>query len=81
MTDDEADAHVAAAARRWAEQSGRTWTLDLSMLTDAGVTLTPPDEPATRVEVARRYCSALKAGPAERTDRPTFGGAEAPAPA
>lgn len=56
MTDDQADDHIAAAARRWAEQSGRTWALDLSMLTDAGVTLTPPAEPAARAEAARRYC-------------------------
>jgi hypothetical protein len=56
MTDAEADDHIADAARRWAEQSGRTWALDLSILTDAGVTLAPPDEPAARAETARRYC-------------------------
>lgn len=56
MSDEQADDHLAAAARRWAEQSGRTWALDLSILTDAGVTLAPPDEPAARAETARRYC-------------------------
>jgi hypothetical protein len=56
MTDHQADDHIAAAARHWAEQSGRLWALDLSILTDAGVTLAPPDEPATRAETARRYC-------------------------
>lgn len=56
MTDEQADDHLAAAARRWAEQSRRTWALDLSILTDAGVTLAPPDEPAARAEAARRYC-------------------------
>lgn len=56
MSDDLADAHVAAAARRWAEQSRRTWALDLSVLTDAGVSLTPPEDPAARAEAARRHC-------------------------
>lgn len=56
MTDDQTDAHIASAARRWAEQSGRTWALNLSILTDAGVTLAPPEEPAARAEAARRYC-------------------------
>jgi hypothetical protein len=56
MTDDQTDDHIAEAARRWVEQSGRTWALDLSILTDAGVTLTPPEEPATRAKSARRYC-------------------------
>ena len=56
MTDEQADAHIAAAARRWAEQSGRHWVLDLSILTEAGVTLAPPEHPAARAEVARRYC-------------------------
>jgi hypothetical protein len=54
MSDAQADDHVAAAARRWVEQSARTWALDLSILTDAGVTLTPLDEPAARAETARR---------------------------
>lgn len=55
MTDAEADDHIAAAARRWAEQSGRTWALDLRILTDAGVTLTPPATPTARAATARRY--------------------------
>lgn len=54
MTDEQADDHIAAAARRWAEQSGRDWVLDLSILTEAGVILAQPEPPANRAEAARR---------------------------
>lgn len=58
MDDAEAWRHVYAANDTWTARSRRNWTLDLSMLTDAGVTLArprrqptarpPPIEPCTR---------------------------------
>jgi len=45
MTHTEAMAHIDAAGQLWTARSARTWALDLSMLTDAGVTLAQPDNP------------------------------------
>lgn len=59
MTADQADQHVNAAGRLWLARSDRRWALDLSMLTDAGVTLAEPGQPATRAETARQAHSEL----------------------
>lgn len=48
MTDTQIDNHVRAANQLWITRSRRTWSLDLSMLTTAGVTLAQPEDPATR---------------------------------
>jgi hypothetical protein len=41
MTDQKARAHINGAFALWWERSTREWSLDLSMLTTAGVTLAP----------------------------------------
>jgi hypothetical protein len=48
MSPDQAHQHITAAGDLWTTRSRRTWTLDLSMLTIAGVTLARPDAPETR---------------------------------
>lgn len=60
MTDQHARAHIRDAFALWKERSAHTWTLDLSMLTTAGVTLAPPPDPADRVDVAERTVRGLR---------------------
>lgn len=50
----DAEEHVAAAYELWQWRSARTWTLDLSPLTQAGITVQRPPSRAERPEVARR---------------------------
>lgn len=64
MTQGEAWAHVEAAGDLWTARSRRTWTLDLSILTDAGVTPARPDSPDLRPETAQRELDQVR-----RTDR------------
>ncbi|GAA4918828.1 DUF5710 domain-containing protein [Streptomonospora salina] len=52
MTPDQADSHVQRAFAVWEQRSTRTWTLDLSMLTDAGVTLADPPGAGRRSGIA-----------------------------
>ncbi|WIM93135.1 DUF5710 domain-containing protein [Actinoplanes oblitus] len=52
MTEAQAREHVEDAFRQWRERSRITWSLDLSMLTDAGITLAPPPEPGQRAAIA-----------------------------
>jgi hypothetical protein len=54
MIDAETSRHVHAAGELWARRSARVWELDLSMLTDAGVTLARPDKAADRAAAAER---------------------------
>ena len=54
MTEDEAWRHVHAANVLWTARSRRDWTLDLSMLTDAGVTLARLERAADRPAAAQR---------------------------
>jgi hypothetical protein len=54
VTQSEAWDHVDAAGELWEQRSRRTWALDLSMLTDAGVTLARPDDPTERRTAAAR---------------------------
>ncbi|MGH3867230.1 MAG: DUF5710 domain-containing protein [Pseudonocardiaceae bacterium] len=60
MTDQQARLHIDNASAVWQARSGRTWTLDLSMLTTAGVTLAPPPAPSDRVQVADRTVRSLR---------------------
>lgn len=48
----QADEHVRAAVAVWRQRSQTVWTLDLGMLTKAGVTVSRPPDAATRREVA-----------------------------
>jgi hypothetical protein len=54
MTQSQAWDHVDDAGELWQQRSRRTWVLDLTMLTDAGVTLARPDDPAERRSTAAR---------------------------
>ena len=47
-----AEAHVDEAFSLWEQRSARTWDLDLSILTAAGVALARPDSPDRRAEIA-----------------------------
>jgi hypothetical protein len=49
--------HIDAAFAVWIDRSAREWTLDLSILIDAGITLAPPPDAAARVTTAE---SALR---------------------
>ena len=53
MTDAEISRHVHEANETWAIRSERVWTLDLSILTDAGVTLARPEPAADRAAAAQ----------------------------
>ena len=53
-----AEAHVDEAFALWQQRSARTWDLDLSILTAAGVTLARPVSPVRRAEVARERLAA-----------------------
>ncbi|MBL7487421.1 HNH endonuclease [Frankia sp. AgB1.9] len=53
MTDSEAVDHVGVAFALWEMRSQAVWTLDLSILTGAGLALRPPPVPADRARAAR----------------------------
>lgn len=52
MSEEQAEDHVIVRFVIWETRSERSWTLDLSMLTEAGVTVTPPPVADDRVAVA-----------------------------
>lgn len=54
MTAAKAERHVQAAFQQWRQRSARTWTLDLGILTGAGVTVVPPPSAAGRETAARQ---------------------------
>lgn len=54
MSAREVEEHIGSAFEIWQARSAVSWTLDLSMLTDAGITLRRPPEVARRPEVAAR---------------------------
>ena len=58
MTEAQARRHVEDAFAVWEARSRVVWTLDLSMLTDAGIRLTPPPEAVERAAVAERRLRA-----------------------
>ncbi|MBX6387873.1 MAG: hypothetical protein IRZ08_02530 [Frankia sp.] len=53
MTEAQAREHVDAAFELWAQRSAVAWALDLGILTDAGVTVTPPPSPDERSRPAQ----------------------------
>jgi hypothetical protein len=57
-----AEAHIDEAFAVWQERSARTWDLDLSILTGAGIALAEPVSPARRAEIARARLAAERAG-------------------
>ncbi|MEU6589207.1 DUF5710 domain-containing protein [Streptomyces sp. NPDC046881] len=52
MTEQQARAHVAEAFEVWRARSERSYELDLSILTDAGVSLAPPPAADSRSSIA-----------------------------
>jgi hypothetical protein len=54
MTPAEIDRHIDQANSTWIARSAITWTLDLSMLTDAGITLRQPERAEERPAAADR---------------------------
>jgi len=52
MGDDQANAHVAAAFERWQRRSRIAWTLDLRMLTAAGISVARPPQAVARPAAA-----------------------------
>lgn len=53
MSELEAKAHVSSAFKLWRQRSQHVWTLDIAMLTDAGMTVTAPPTADSRAAVAR----------------------------
>ena len=70
MTDHQALAHVRAAEDLWIERSARVWTLDLAILTDAGVTVRPPETAAARAAAADQALQKADPGPPVRRQNP-----------
>jgi len=60
MTDQQGNDHVDAAFALWRQRSARSWALDLSMLTTAGVTLAVPPHAANRAAIARRTLDDIR---------------------
>lgn len=61
MSPAQARRHVDEAFQIWEERSRRRWTLDLRVLTDAGVTLTPPPDAGGRAGAAGEGLRAARA--------------------
>ncbi|WP_331739280.1 DUF5710 domain-containing protein [Streptomyces sp. NBC_01187] len=82
MPEAAAERHVRAAFALWRTRSARAWRLDLSMLTGAGITVTPPPSAPEREQAAwqtarqERATGAAAAPPA--TARPAAPSPEVP---
>lgn len=62
MSAREAQNHIDGAFAVWRGRSSVNWTLDLRILTDAGITLAPPPKAADRTQVAGEQLHAARAG-------------------
>jgi len=60
MTLPQAESHIHTAGQLWITRSSRGWTLDLSILTAAGITLARPHDAEARAEEAVRALSAAR---------------------
>jgi hypothetical protein len=63
-----ADEHIDRAFKVWKQRSYVDWTLDLKVLTDAGVSVQPPPAANARREVATRNLREVRV---EETTAPT----------
>lgn len=61
--------HVDQAAEKWRRRSQHTWELDLSILTDAGLTITPPPAGVQRPEHAAAALREVRLGDPPRPSR------------
>lgn len=77
----EALAHVHVAEDVWIERSARVWTLDLSVLTDVGITVRRPERAADRPAGAERALAGEAVRPAIRLPRPSVAEPAPPLPA
>ncbi|MGA5824162.1 DUF5710 domain-containing protein [Kitasatospora sp. NPDC094028] len=69
MTPVEADQHIRRAFNVWRARSRLTWTLDLSMLTNVGITVAPPPDADARAGVAQETLRTKAAGPSSSVPR------------
>lgn len=53
MTVSEAEAHVDEARAVWSERCATAWELDLGILVDSGIAISPPPKAMSRAEIAR----------------------------
>jgi Domain of unknown function (DUF5710) len=60
MSAAQADMHINKAAAQWRARSAQQWTLDLSILTSAGITLAPPPDRADRPRIAQETLAPLR---------------------
>jgi hypothetical protein len=60
MTNQQTHAHIDDAFTLWRARCTRSWTLDLSMLTTAGLTLTPPPGRNQRPHIAEQTLRYLR---------------------
>lgn len=61
LTDREITGHIEAAFSTWRARDCSAWALDLRILTDAGITLTPPPDAIDRVDAAEQALRGLRA--------------------
>lgn len=64
MTEAQAEAHIAQAFAIWDGRSARVWKLDLSPLTAAGMTVTPPPDAVARAQAAAEQVQRRRANEA-----------------
>lgn len=63
MTHSQAHAHVRAAEDLWLDRSAHAWTLDLTMLIGAGITVRRPEPASERSAVTERSLRRVSASP------------------
>jgi Domain of unknown function (DUF5710) len=66
MSPREVEQHVRSAFGVWRARSAVTWTLDLSMLTDAGIRVLTPPEATRRAQVAADTLTTTRRDPGPR---------------
>jgi hypothetical protein len=81
MTETQAWDHIHAAEDQWIKRSARLWKLDLSILTDAGITLARPQPPADRPAAAERALRHERAPLPPQRRPPSVEAQPPPAPA
>lgn len=62
-----ADQHIDRAFELWGERNKIQWQLDLSIITNSGITLKPPPAPQTRVQIAQDELRQLTEPAKKRT--------------
>lgn len=68
MSAAQARQHIGQAFDVWQARSGRTWTLDLSLLTDAGITLAAPPAAGRRAAAADRQVRAVRSAERQQAE-------------